>query len=80
MLVSEPIEGKSGAHLWLIITFIVDIKHTLCLSGENEISCICDTELKYKYISLEVNEGLCTHFILENCLTFSWLHLCFIGF
>lgn len=34
MCVSEPIEGKDGAHLWLI-TFIVDIKYTVCSSGEN---------------------------------------------
>lgn len=49
LLVSEPVcvEEKGGAHLWRI-AFIVDIKHTVYSSGENEIICICDTELEYK--------------------------------
>lgn len=39
------------------------------------MSCIYDTELKYKYISLEVNERVCTHFTLEN-----WFNIFLITF
>lgn len=34
------------------------------------MSCICDTELKYKYISLEINEYVPT-LSLETGVTFS---------
>lgn len=61
MLVSEPIRGKSGSHLRLI-TFIVDIKYAVYSSGENEMSCICDTELKYKCVCQPGSLNKCIHF------------------